>query len=122
MRGTVACALTFLALTCLLRKVSLRLTLDVSQSPDAALNRNMRLKLVLVTLNLPWSIIPMICSKSHRIHRNPIHNEYSLDSHRDTGYFGRTAESMSPNTLLQVDCRGRAVGTSDTSDTCQCQT
>ena len=40
MRSTVACALTFLALTCLLRKVSLRLTLDVSQSPDAALNRN----------------------------------------------------------------------------------
>ena len=46
MRGTVACALTFLALTCLLRKISLRLTLDISQSPDAALNRNMRLKLV----------------------------------------------------------------------------
>ena len=47
MRGTVARALTFLALTCLLRKISLRLTLDISQSPDAALNRNMRLILVL---------------------------------------------------------------------------
>ena len=59
----------------------------------------------------------MICSRSHHIHRNPTRSERLLDSHRDTGCFGRTAESMSPNTLLQVDCRGRAVGTSDTSDT-----
>ena len=60
----------------------------------------------------------MLCRTPRHIHINPTGSERLLGSHQDTGYFGRTAESTIPNTLLQVGCLGRAAGTSGTSDTC----
>ena len=60
---------------------------------------------------------PMIWRTPRYIRRNPIGSERFLGNLRDTGYFGRTAGSTSPNTLLQVGCSGCADGTSDISDT-----
>ena len=61
----------------------------------------------------------MICRSPRYIHRNPTDSECFLGSHRDTGYFDRTVDNMSPNILLQVGCSRRADGTNDISDTCQ---
>ena len=63
----------------------------------------------------------MICRAPRHIHKNPTGSVSLLDSRQDTGYFGRTLGSTSPNSLRQVVCQGRAACTSDISDTYQNQ-